>query len=84
MVFGQRYGLQKPDPRLFEIALQRAGCCAQQAVHVGDSIEADVLGARRAGIASIWLNRQSLRNDTGAEPDYEITSLAELLTLCGL
>ena len=53
-------------------------------MHVGDSIEADVLGARRAGIASVWLNRQGLRNDTGVEPDYEITSLAELLTLCGL
>ena len=46
MVFGQHHGPQKPDPRLFEIALQRAGYCAQQAAHVGDSIETDVIGAR--------------------------------------
>ena len=43
----------KPEPGLFEHALQRAGLSAQQAVYVGDNYFADVVGARRAGLTPI-------------------------------
>lgn len=80
-VFSQEYGFEKPDPRLFEAAIQRAGCRRDQIVNVGDSLETDVDGAKRAGVAAIWLNRKGKRNNTGVEPDYEITSLTELLSI---
>ncbi|MGE5550140.1 MAG: HAD family hydrolase [Bacteroidota bacterium] len=49
--------MKKPDPRLFMMALARGGACPGDAVVIGDSWAFDVLGARAAGIRSLWLNR---------------------------
>jgi len=49
-------GVRKPDPRIFEIAAERCGGTLAGAWMVGDA-EVDVVGAHRAGIASIWLHR---------------------------
>jgi len=46
-------GAAKPDPRIFEAALALAGVRADQVVHVGDTLAADVAGARSAGITPI-------------------------------
>ena len=43
-------GVEKPDPRIFEIALERAQVRKDEVVHVGDVYEVDVVGARAAGI----------------------------------
>jgi putative hydrolase of the HAD superfamily len=53
-------GMLKPDPRIFEILLGRAGLRAGETAHVGDDAEADVEGARRAGVLPIWLNREGV------------------------
>ncbi len=49
-------GVEKPDPRIFEIALDRAGVTAAAARYVGDLYSVDVLGARRAGIEPVLLD----------------------------
>jgi len=46
-------GARKPDPRIFEIGLERAGATAAATVHVGDALANDVIGARAAGITPI-------------------------------
>ena len=46
----------KPDPGLFEHALQRANVTAQQAIYVGDNYFADVVGARRAGLTPVLVD----------------------------
>jgi putative hydrolase of the HAD superfamily len=46
-------GAAKPDPRIFEVALARAGVTPAETVHVGDSLANDVAGARAAGITPI-------------------------------
>jgi putative hydrolase of the HAD superfamily len=46
-------GARKPNPRIFEIALTRAGATAAATVHVGDALVNDVAGARAAGITPI-------------------------------
>jgi putative hydrolase of the HAD superfamily len=48
-------GVEKPDPRIFEIACQRMGAAPEEVVYVGDIYEVDVLGARAAGIRAILL-----------------------------
>jgi len=48
-------GVEKPNPQIFRIALERAGAPPQAAVHVGDVYEVDVIGARAAGIEPIFL-----------------------------
>lgn len=72
-------GVQKPDPRMFEVALARLGASAACAVHVGDQPLYDIEGARRAALASVWLNRNDAPwPDDYARPHAEIASLTEL------
>jgi HAD superfamily hydrolase (TIGR01549 family) len=47
-------GIEKPDPRIFARLAQRLDCSCAEMVHVGDSYEADVLGALGAGMVPIW------------------------------
>lgn len=78
-VFSQDHsGIEKPDPRIFRIALEKAGTTASELVHVGDSLENDVTGAATAGIKSVWLNRNGDQSHQGIRPDREIASLREL------
>jgi putative hydrolase of the HAD superfamily len=49
-------GVEKPDPRIFAIALDRAGVRADEAAYVGDLYSVDVLGARAAGLAGILID----------------------------
>ena len=44
------WGVEKPDPRLFHLALEQAGAAAAHTVHVGDLYHVDVMGARLAGL----------------------------------
>ena len=78
VVFSQDVQVEKPDPRIFEITAQRAGCEFTQLLHVGDSLETDIAGARNAGVSSVWLNREGVLNDTETRPDYEVASLTEI------
>lgn len=47
-------GIEKPDPRIFTKLAERLNCEFGEIVHVGDSYEADVLGALGAGMIPIW------------------------------
>jgi putative hydrolase of the HAD superfamily len=49
---------RKPDPAIFAIALEVAGCRAAEALHVGDTAHEDVAGARAAGVRALLLDRQ--------------------------
>jgi putative hydrolase of the HAD superfamily len=82
VIFSQDYGIEKPDRRIFEIAIEKAGCSANKLLHVGDSLENDVEGARNAGIKSVWLNRTHVKNKSTIRPDFEITTLNELISIC--
>jgi putative hydrolase of the HAD superfamily len=49
-------GVEKPDPRIFELALRQAGVAAHEAAYVGDLYSIDVLGSRAAGLHPILLD----------------------------
>jgi putative hydrolase of the HAD superfamily len=68
----------KPERAIFARALALAGCAASEAWHVGDSPDADVAGARRAGITPVLIDRAGAP-DRG--PVRRIASLAELVAL---
>ncbi len=48
----------KPQPEIFNAALAKYGCTPQFTWHIGDSFEEDFVGASRAGLTAIWLNRE--------------------------
>ncbi|MCA1562256.1 MAG: HAD family hydrolase [Acidobacteria bacterium] len=53
-------GVEKPDPRLFEAALERSRARRETTIHVGDLYEVDVVGARNAGIRGVLLDQAGL------------------------
>lgn len=75
----REHGRAKPDASIFHAACDRLGQVAGEVLHVGDDIELDVLGARRAGLRSCWINRtQADWPHSDTRPDLEFTTLAGL------
>ncbi len=81
VIFSDECGIRKPDAKIFNMALEKAGCKKDEFLHVGDSLEDDVLGAVNAGIKSVWLNRDRVKNVTDIKPSYEISNLSELIDM---
>lgn len=75
-------GVVKPDRRIFEIALTRAGCMPEEAAMVGDRLDNDIVPANELGMYTIWVKQGNWFYATPKEPleypDWAIRSLKEL------
>ncbi len=69
-------GVEKPDPRFFEIALDKSGARKETTIHVGDLYYVDVVGARNAGLRGVLLDEANLRPDADCP---RVQSLDELV-----
>lgn len=56
VIDSSRVGVEKPDPRIFQIALERARLGAEHAAYIGDLYSIDVLGARAAGLPAVLMD----------------------------
>ena len=78
-------GVAKPDPGIFRIALNRAGCAPEQAVMIGDRIDNDIVPAKQMGMKTVRIKQGVGKywNIQGEceTPDYEVNSLSELLSI---
>lgn len=89
IVVSDAFGLRKPRREIFDEVLGLLGVAPEEALHVGDSLRADVAGAATAGIRTAWITRrvrdpeESLRRHEGPAPDYTLADLAELEALLG-
>jgi putative hydrolase of the HAD superfamily len=91
LVVSARVGFQKPNPGIFEHALNVMQVAPERAMHIGDSYRADVEGARRLGIRAVLIARAAgdaarlgITQDH-ADPDLDVvTDLNELLDLLGI
>jgi putative hydrolase of the HAD superfamily len=73
-------GAAKPDARIFAALLAMAGVEAHQVLHIGDDPLADVVGATRAGMQAVWLNRDARPWPPQFErPARTISTLAEII-----
>ena len=70
-------GVEKPDPRLFEIALERSRADRDCTIHVGDIYNVDVVGARAAGIRGVLIDQAGLYEDADCP---RVRSLGELVS----
>jgi putative hydrolase of the HAD superfamily len=77
-------GAAKPDPRAFEAGLKAAGCAAEEAVHVGDSEDNDVAGARAAGIRAVLVRRADGSGTAAAAPAGDVPAIASLAELAAV
>jgi len=78
IMVSEEAGVQKPDPLIFKLLLQRIGMAPEDVVMIGDKLQLDVQGAKNAGIRSIWYNPGRDENKTKLMPDYEIQDLRTL------
>jgi putative hydrolase of the HAD superfamily len=74
-------GVRKPDPPIFELALQGLGVTASEAWFVGDHPLNDVQGARQAGLRPVWLTGVHAWPKDLLPPAHSITRLEELIGL---
>jgi HAD superfamily hydrolase (TIGR01509 family) len=72
-------GVEKPDPRYFEIALQRSGARRETTIHVGDLYHVDVIGARNAGLRSVLLDEAGLYPDADCPRVSSFPAFVELI-----
>lgn len=80
IVISGAFGKGKPDPSIFTHALSLLDISKEEALMVGDNLMTDILGASRAGIKSVWVNRHNKeRNEV--IPDYEIDHLSDLFVI---
>ncbi len=75
----QRVGSEKPDPYIFNHALAAVGVSAEEAVHIGDTYEADIVGAQGVGIRPILLDREGTQVGRWREAIQSLSELPEML-----
>jgi len=75
VVDSEEVGVEKPDPRIFEIALKRVGAAPGETVFVGDIYNVDVVGGRGAGLRVVLVDERGLYPEADCP---RVRSLAEL------
>ena len=69
---------RKPSPEIFQQALEKLGVNAAETVFVGDTVDADIKGAKDTGIKTIYIERRAQKEAKQICPDQTIKSLSEL------
>ncbi|GGA46335.1 HAD family hydrolase [Psychrobacillus lasiicapitis] len=75
------FGRGKPDPSIFEHALDLVGITADEALMVGDNLMTDILGSSKVGMRSVWINRENKPANEEIKPTYTIENLRELFEI---
>jgi putative hydrolase of the HAD superfamily len=79
IVISEEAGLRKPDSAIFHLALSKLNATPEQALFVGDHPQADVEGARQAGLRAVWFSGvHEWPNDLTA-PEFTISEIPQLL-----
>jgi FMN hydrolase / 5-amino-6-(5-phospho-D-ribitylamino)uracil phosphatase len=82
ILLSSEVGKRKPHPAIFKAALDELGVDASEALHVGDRLEADVLGAARVGmktVQAVWFRADDAPVDV--EPDYQAFTQMDVLNV---
>lgn len=82
IIIGGQEPEQKPAASIFSKALKLANCQAHEAIHIGDSLRADIAGAHNSNISSVWIqHRQSLDKELDINPHYTLQNSSEIAEL---
>jgi HAD superfamily hydrolase (TIGR01549 family) len=71
-------GVAKPDRGIFDLTWEKVGCQSSDVIHIGDSLENDILGAINAGVTPVWYNPDKEQNTLGVN---EVSALSELSSM---
>lgn len=84
IVTSEELEVYKPHPRIFNDTLQKMGITRKKTAFVGDSLLADIYGAKKAGLTTIWYNKRQRTLTRGLRPDFQIRDMAEVLEVLEL
>lgn len=89
IIASSEYMFRKPSPMLFELALKKAGLCAEDVWFCGDNIEADIEGSATVGIFPVWYENRTLEEpwyakNKGEPPKCEHLHIHDWLELIGM
>jgi len=73
-------GFEKPDPRIYRLALEALGCTPEEALFIGDTLETDIAGANAVGCRAVLIDMKDMHPQY---PGTRIRALSELLVLLG-
>ncbi|MGN0535194.1 MAG: HAD family hydrolase [Eubacterium sp.] len=78
-------GCAKPDLKIFNLALEQAGCKPSDAVMIGDRLDNDIVPAKQLGMKTVWVRQgfakyQSI-NSENEQPDYIIDTIGDILDI---
>jgi len=77
VLLSTHFGFRKPDPRLFKIACAMLNTLPEEAVYIGNDLEADVKGAKQIGMQAIFLDRKTEQRNPKPRPDFYAKNLWE-------
>lgn len=76
LITSEKAGVKKPDPAIFEYALEKTGATPGNSLMIGDDYEVDILGAESIGMDQVFFDPEQKSQENGST--YRISSLAEL------
>ena len=76
-IYSSEVPFRKPHPSIFKLAVRKMDLLPEKVLFVGDSYEADIVGAHRVGMATAWVNRDGRAKPEGPVPDFTLSALAE-------
>jgi putative hydrolase of the HAD superfamily len=76
-----KMGVSKPDPKIFRFAAKKIGVHPSKILYIGDNQHTDMLGAARAGLSHIWINREGVPWELPILQPTTIRTLAEVRPL---
>ena len=76
-IISEEVGINKPQPGIFQIALEKNGVGAEEAIMIGDSYSSDIQGAKNAGIDQIWLHQ----GEVDETATYIVSELSEVFKI---
>ena len=79
------FGLAKPDPAIFRLALQKTNCLPHQAIMIGDRLDNDIVPAKRIGMKTIWIKQGFSRlaqvKNLEERADWTVKKLTDVLPI---
>ncbi len=77
VILSDEIGINKPHPEIFNYALQKSGALRNETLMIGDSLDADIKGAKNSDIDQAWLDL-GIEKTNGFTPTFHVRTLLEL------
>jgi HAD superfamily hydrolase (TIGR01509 family) len=74
------YGVRKPEPAIFLLALHKLGVQPEEAIMVGDRLENDIVPAKKLGLKTIWVKQGFARYQTPSKEEEKPTAALDSIT----